>query len=49
MIKCDEPMREKKERAAKKRKSIEQWKCTGECVRCICGLRKKDDGTYEHI
>lgn len=49
MIRCDEPMRHKKEIASKKVKSANQFVCKGNCSKCICALRKKYDGTWEHI
>lgn len=48
MIRCDEPMREKKEAATALIQDLAAWQCTGDCYRCICGLRKNRDGTWSH-
>ena len=46
MIRCDKAMKRSKERC---KASLEtMWKCTHECAHCICGLRKKEDGTWAH-
>ena len=49
MIRCDEPMKRRKEQAAKETRIANQWYCSGECNRCICGLKKNYDGTWSHV
>jgi len=45
-IKCDKPMARHKMRD---RRGLEGWTCNKDCQRCICGMVKMNDGTYEHI
>lgn len=50
-IRCDTAMRRSKERANNeswKIYGIPKWKCTGECERCICGMKKGYKGAWEH-
>ena len=49
MIRCDEPMRRAKEEAVAKHPVANQWKCDGDCYRCICGLKKNYNGTWSHV
>lgn len=49
MIRCDEPMKRSKESAAERNQIANQWRCSGDCYRCICGLRKNPNGTWSHI
>ena len=49
IYRCDEPMKHKKESAMAKAQDARQWKCKGNCSRCVCGLKKNPDGTWEHI
>ena len=44
--KCDKAMRRSKERCSTP--VYTRWRCTGECQNCVCGMYKKDDGTWEH-
>lgn len=48
-IRCDEPMRNKKENAAERNQIANQWRCDNNCQRCICALKKNDNGTWEHV
>lgn len=50
-LKCDKQMRRSKERAyiITPTGLRYRWTCTGKCDRCICGMRKQSDGTYEHV
>lgn len=49
MIRCDMPMKRAKEEAVAKHPVAEQWRCNGDCVRCICGLKKNYNGTWSHV
>ena len=49
MIRCDEPMRNKKENADPFIQDANQWRCDDNCQRCICALKKNRNGTWEHI
>jgi hypothetical protein len=49
--KCDEAMRRSKEKAGRKlykETGISGWRCTGECERCICGMRQGEKSIWEH-
>ena len=46
-IRCDEPMRRSKENCFTP--FNKKWRCDYDCYNCICGLKKKEDGTWEHI
>lgn len=51
-IRCDVPMKRSKEEASRwswDTYGIPQWKCTGNCESCICGLKKNWRGLWEHI
>jgi hypothetical protein len=45
-IRCDSSMRRSKERC--KMPDGRRWRCTGECIDCICCLFKQDDGIEVH-
>lgn len=48
-IRCDEPMRRSKEHTRSWTVyGIPKWRCTGECERCICGMKQDDKGIWEH-
>ena len=49
MIRCDEPMRNKKENTDPLIQDANKWYCSGDCSRCICGLKKNPNGTWSHI
>ena len=49
MIRCDEPMRNKKENADPFIQDANKWYCSGDCSRCICALKKNPNGTWSHI
>lgn len=49
MIRCDEPMRNKKENVDPSIQDANKWRCDGNCSRCICGLKKNPNGTWSHI
>ena len=44
--KCDKAVRRSKERCSTP--VYTRWRCIGECQNCVCGMYKKDDGTWEH-
>lgn len=46
---CDEPMRNKKENVDPSLQDANKWYCSGDCQRCICGLKKNPDGTWSHV
>lgn len=48
-IRCDEPMRNKKENTDPFLQDANQWRCDNNCQRCICALKKNPNGTWEHI
>lgn len=48
-MKCDIAMRRSKERASRENPHVEQWKCTKNCARCICGMKyEKHSGAWVH-
>lgn len=49
IYRCDEPMKHKKESAMTKAQDANQWQCDNNCSRCICGLKKNPNGTWEHV
>lgn len=49
MIRCDKPMKRAKEEAVAKHPVADQWRCNGDCVRCVCALKKNNNGTWEHV
>lgn len=51
-IRCDEAMKRSKEKASNeswKIYGIPEWKCTGECANCICGMKQNSKFEWEHI
>lgn len=49
IYRCDIPMRNKKENTDPFIQDANQWRCDNNCQRCICALKKNDNGTWEHV
>ena len=50
-IRCDKSMRRSKERAVNESWAIygiPKWRCTGDCAKCICGMKQDIKGVWEH-